>query len=56
VLLFEALTAEGAQLAAMEEYEPALETLLKAEALAEADPANLARLFQVPDPDWRSAR
>jgi tetratricopeptide (TPR) repeat protein len=46
-LLFEAYTAEGAQLAAAEEYEAALETLLRAEALAEADPANLARLFQV---------
>jgi tetratricopeptide (TPR) repeat protein len=47
VLLFEALTAEGAQLAAFEQYDAALETLLKAEAIAEADPANLARLFQV---------
>ena len=46
-LLFEALTAESAQLAAFEQYDAALETLLKAEALAEADPANLARLFQV---------
>lgn len=46
-LLFEAYTAEGAQLAAAEEYEAALENLLKAEELAEANPDNLAKTFQI---------